>query len=400
MTDKDTHIKSDWTEVVRRKAQAAAKQPPAGSWDAIAARMAQKPAAPAAPKKAKVVRRPMRWLWTAAAAAAVALIVTVGIKVTQQAGQVAPLSPTAQAPAAAGQQLVAQAAAEETMADVTKAGKKHHRRHRRYKRRAAAIDEIIEDSVNIGALYASANGGPGVANRPMGQGEDDEAPSSSLNPWQNYSDREYNAYRQMEDNARTLGASGSLPDALRSRRHPWAVGVNVSGLSVADRNQTLSSTDGGVTYSYKHSMPVAVGVDVSRDFVHGALTATVGLTYTWLKSQVTDPAGTTTSRTMGTLSLPVGVRWNALRNGRFRAYVGAEAAPGVVTSTPESIESPGKVYLLNASGILGAQYFVSQRVSIYAEPRVVFHTADLPMPTIWGVSDVDFNLQLGVKWHF
>lgn len=259
---------------------------------------------------------------------------------------------------------------------------------------------MIDDSVNIGALYASATGGPGVPNRPMGQGDDDEAPSSSLNPWQNYSDREYNAYRQMEDNARTLGDSGCLPDALVRSQHRWALGVNVMGLSVANRNQTVVAADGS-SLSYKHNMPLAVGVDISRDFAHGAVTATVGLTYTLLRTQVTDAAtSSSVAQSLSTISLPIGVRWNALRLNRIRVYAGAEIAPGIVAGLPADVTCTSRFKLLNASGIVGAQYFVSPRVSIYAEPRVAFRTATLPMPTIQGVNDVDFNLQIGAKWHF
>lgn len=392
MNNNDTHMKSDWTEAVRRKAQSATKQPPAGSWEAMAARLTKKQE-PAPPKRAHVLPQ-RRWLLTAAAAAAVALVMSIGIKLAQQADvSHMSVSPSQEMPSL-GMQTVAQTSAS---TESGKAARRLRRLHRRYRKVVTATEEC-DDSVNLGALYASATGGPGVPNRPMGQGDEDEAPSSSLNPWQNYSDHEYNAYRQMEDNARTLGDAGSLPDALAVGPHRWALGVNVSGLSVADRNQSITAADGS-TLSYRHKMPLAIGLDVSRDFARGAVTATVGLTYTLLRTQVSSAAADVT-KSMSTLSLPIGVRWNALRKTRFRAYVGAEVAPGLVVCLPSGVTCSDRFKLLGASGVLGAQYFVSPRVSLYAEPRVVFRTATLPMPTVQGVNDVDFNLQLGLKWHF
>lgn len=391
MTNNDKHMKSDWTEVVRRKAHEAVKQPPTGSWEAVAARMAFK--AKVAPR-----RRRNRWLWPTAAAAAVALILGVGLKLMFN-GDASQSAPVALSPAAGQPSAVSQLTAQATIVPGESATAKHLKRHRRRLRHKAQEAAIIDDSVNIGALYASATGGPGVPNRPMGQGDDDEAPSSSLNPWQNYSDREYNAYRQMEDNARTLGDSGCLPDALARSPRRWALGVNVMGLSVAGRNQTVVATDGS-SLSYSHNMPLAVGIDVSRDFANGVVTATVGLTYTLLRTEVTDAASSSVAKSLSTISLPIGVRWNALRRNRIRVYAGVEIAPGIVVGMPAGVTCSSRFKLLNASGIAGAQYFVSPRVSIYAEPRVVFRTATLPMPTIQGVNDVDFNLQLGAKWHF
>ncbi len=390
MINNDKHIKSDWVEVVRRKAHEASKQPPAGCWEAMAARMAT---------KAKVApRRSRRWLWPTAASAAVALILGVGLRLMlNDASQSAPTA----LPRAAGQSPAAsQLTAQVTPEPGERTAAKHHYRHRRRLRYKTQEMVVVEDSVNLGALYASASGGAGVPNRPMGQGDDDEAPSSSLNPWQNYSDREYDAYRQMEDNARTLGDSGCLPDALARGPRRWAVGVNVMGLSVANRNQTVVSADGS-TLNYRHNMPLAVGVDVSLDFAHGAATATAGLAYTLLRTKVADAAASSSvTQSLSTVSLPIGVRWNALRRNRIRVYTGVEAAPGIVAGMPSGVTCSSRFKLLNASIIAGAQYFVSPQVSIYAEPRVAFRTATLPMPTIQGVNDVDFNLQLGAKWHF
>lgn len=383
MTDDNSN--NDWLEVVRRKAATASKQPPAGSWEALSARMAAAQPQQAVPRR----RGAVRWLWAASAAAVVAIVAAVCVRLllapgvsTLPASVPVPGMAAAAAPKAQPQAMLAQARAE-----AGRAARRHHHRH-------TAVADTAEwqaDSVNMGALYASSDGGPGRPNRPMGQADGEEAPSSSLNPWQNYSDHEYNAYRQMEENARRLSDSGTLPGQLR--RHDarlWSLDVNVAGLSVAPRHTVAS----GVAYS--HKMPLRVGVGVGRDLLAGRLTVSAGVAYTLLRTE----AEGVNSR-MQLLAVPVGARWNAYRRGRLKLYAGAEASALVPLEAKRGGVSTdkGKVEW-SASALGGAQCQITPAVGVYAEPRLVWNITGTPMPTVRTAADVDFDLQLGVRVGF
>ena len=86
MTDDNSN--NDWLEVVRRKAATASKQPPAGSWEALSARMAAaKPQQQAvAPATAPRRRGGLRWLWVASAAAVVAIVAAVCVRLLSSPG--------------------------------------------------------------------------------------------------------------------------------------------------------------------------------------------------------------------------------------------------------------------------------------------------------------------------
>lgn len=389
MTDDNSN--NDWLEVVRRKAATASKQPPAGSWEALSARMAAaKPQQQAvAPATAPRRRGGLRWLWVASAAAVVAIVAAVCVRLlsspgvsTLPASVPVPGMAAAASPKPQSEALLVQARAE---------GRRMARRHRLRHAVVADSAEWPADSVNMGALYASSEGGPGRPNRPMGQADGEEAPSSSLNPWQNYSDHEYDAYRQMEENARRLSDSGTLPGQLqRQGGRLWSIDVNVAGLSVAPRHTEAS----GVAYS--HNMPLRVGVGVGRDLLAGRLTVSAGVAYTLLRTEA-DGA----KCRMHLLSVPVGARWNAYRRGRLKLYAGAEAAAMLPLEAKRGGESAdkGKVEW-SASALGGVQCQLSGAVGVYAEPRLVWNISGTPMPTVRTAADVDFDLQLGVRIGF
>ncbi len=390
MTDDNSN--NDWLEVVRRKAATASKQPPAGSWEALSARMAAaQPQQPVASEATPRRRGGVRWLWVASAAAVAAIVATVCVGLLQSPGvstlPAAVPVPSMAAAATPKAQPAEALLAQQSRAEGRRVARRHHRRH------SAVADtaESMADSVNMGALYASSADGPGRPNRPMGQADGEEAPSSSLNPWQNYSDHEYDAYKQIEENARLLSDSGTLPGQLQRRgERLWSVDVNVAGLSVASRHTVAS----GVAYS--HKMPLRVGIGVGRDLLAGRLTVSAGVAYTLLRTEA-DGA----KCRMQLLSVPVGVRWNAYRRGRLKLYAGAEAAALLPLDAKRDGASADKGAVeWSASALGGVQCQLAPAVGVYAEPRLVWNIKGTPMPTVRTAADVDFDLQLGVRIGF
>ena len=151
--------------------------------------------------------------------------------------------------------------------------------------------------------------------------------------------------------------------------------------------------------SIDHKQPLSFGLSVRKNLAKGFSVET-GLTYTYLASDVKfDDSSEKLSQKLHYIGIPVRANWNFVDKKSFTMYVSAGGAVekcvyGKIGSENETV----KPLQLSVMGAVGAQYNVSDKVGLYAEPGVSYFFDDgSDVQTIRKENPCNFTLQAGIR---
>lgn len=218
-----------------------------------------------------------------------------------------------------------------------------------------------------------------------------------------------------------LPGSSSAGSGFGSLISPAAALDMDQAMSVANagdvNGSALMAVDDQLSAEVRHRQPVRAGVSVRFD-LPGRWGIETGLTYSLLESE--SDAGTSyryfhTRRRLHYLGIPVKVTFDAVRKRHWSLYVSAggmlekniagEAdmdlmVNGVSVSTrKDDILVKQLQWSLNAAA--GAEYRIIPAIGLYAEPGVSwFIDNGSPIETVYQSRPVNFNLELGLRFHF
>ena len=151
--------------------------------------------------------------------------------------------------------------------------------------------------------------------------------------------------------------------------------------------------------SISHKLPISAGISVRKQLPKGFSIET-GLTYTYLASDITfGNSPQIVNQKLHYLGIPLRANWNFLNRRDFTLYVSAGGAIekciyGEVGNQAETV----KPLQYSVSAAVGAQYNLSRRVGIYAEPGIAYFFDDgSRIETIRKENPCNFTLQAGLR---
>ncbi len=192
----------------------------------------------------------------------------------------------------------------------------------------------------------------------------------------------------------------------------------MSVVNAGDVNgSALMAVDDQLSTEVRHRQPVRAGVSVRFD-LPGRWGIETGLTYSLLESE--SDAGTSyryfhTRRRLHYLGIPVKVTFDAVRKRHWSLYVSAggmlekniagEADMDLivddvsVSTRKDAVLVKQLQWSLNAAA--GAEYRIIPAIGLYAEPGVSwFIDNGSPIETVYQSRPVNFNLEMGLRFHF
>ena len=197
---------------------------------------------------------------------------------------------------------------------------------------------------------------------------------------------------------------------------PNATSLNYSGINIfAATNDYTSVYEShelvlkrGIPYlmersrqisSISHKLPVSAGISIRKELPKGFSIET-GLTYTYLASDITfENNARTLSQKLHYLGIPLRANWNFLDRKDFTLYVSAggtieKCVYGKIGDEKKTVTP----LQYSVSAAVGAQYNISRRVGIYAEPGIAYFFDDgAEIETIRKENPCNFTLQAGIR---
>lgn len=153
-------------------------------------------------------------------------------------------------------------------------------------------------------------------------------------------------------------------------------------------------------YTYKHRMPLNVGVMFSKSLPYG-LSLGAGVNYAYYSSEVT--AGQERfDQTVQFLGVPVALQWRFWQCRHLSARLGVEAMAERCVSARfgnDDTSSPRRL-LWSLHGMASLHYDLTDHVGLFVEPQISHYLTEFPMMTIRNEHPVNFNLKLGVDVNF
>ncbi|WP_455673291.1 outer membrane beta-barrel protein [Phocaeicola sp.] len=182
-------------------------------------------------------------------------------------------------------------------------------------------------------------------------------------------------------------------------------------------NQILLNnlSDGEVNSDIKHKMPVTFGVSLRFDLDKDWAIET-GLTYTLLSSDLRSGGKDSyidQEQRLHYVGIPLKLNRNIWNNDRFEVYASAGGTVekcvsgklqttyvvGDANQTNESEDVKINPLQFSVSAAAGAQFKITDKLGIYAEPGVVYYFDDgSEVSTIRKEHPFNFNIQLGVRF--
>lgn len=163
----------------------------------------------------------------------------------------------------------------------------------------------------------------------------------------------------------------------------------------ASRARTLKSTD------MDHYMPVSYGISV-RFAVTERFSVNTGLNYTLYTSKrtrkYTDGYVDTDKQMVHYLGIPLRLDWMVVNKPRFGMYLGAGGQVDKCVYAKvgsETLYEGGLLYSLNA--VMGLQYNITPRLSLYAEPELVGNLGYSMIETYREDAEVMVTARFGVR---
>lgn len=160
---------------------------------------------------------------------------------------------------------------------------------------------------------------------------------------------------------------------------------------LAQKNRQVSSV--------KHKQPVSVGISIRKELPKGFSIET-GLTYTYLASDIVfENNANTLNQKLHYVGIPLRANWNFFDRKNFTLYLAAggtieKCVYGKIGYEKRTV----KPFQYSAFTAIGAQYNISRRVGIYAEPGFAYFFDDgSEVETIRKENPCNLNLQAGIR---
>ncbi len=153
----------------------------------------------------------------------------------------------------------------------------------------------------------------------------------------------------------------------------------------------------------KHHQPIAVGLTVRKNLKHG-FSIDAGLNFTLLSSDISmaGDVNKTLKQKLYYLGIPIKANWNFIENKLFTLYVSAggqieKCVHGKLGNEKLTV----KPLQFSVMGGVGAQFNITQRLGVYAEPGVAYFFKDgSDVQTIRKEHPFNFNMQAGVRFTY
>lgn len=180
------------------------------------------------------------------------------------------------------------------------------------------------------------------------------------------------------------------------------------GVIIISQKQSLAFKEGkpylinrehSSAVSANHHQPVSVGFSVRKGLKKGFSVET-GLMYTFLSSDLRfENATEEVNQKLHYLGIPLRANWNFVETRLFTFYLSAGGAvEKCVYGKLNSEKLSSRPWQFSVLGAVGAQYDISKRVGIYAEPGVSYYFDDhSPLQTIRKERPCSFTLQAGLR---
>ncbi len=157
------------------------------------------------------------------------------------------------------------------------------------------------------------------------------------------------------------------------------------------REHTLASAD--------HHQPISVAFSVRKELGKGFSVET-GLMYTYLSSDLRfEDVPKEVSQKLHYLGIPLRANWNFMETRLFTLYLSAGGAiEKCAYGKLDGNDISQRPWQFSVLGAMGAQYNLSKRVGIYAEPGVSYYFDDhSSLQTIRKERPCSFTLQAGLR---
>lgn len=233
-----------------------------------------------------------------------------------------------------------------------------------------------------------------------------------------------------------------IEEPTSSNRKNWSVGlsVNSGGGATVDNNGSTSTYPRGITmnnfasianssgadfvdvsnnelkfqnglpylqagYTLDHKLPVTFGLSV-RKGITSSISLETGLTYTYLSSDIHNQGENGSKvgeQKLHYIGLPLKVNWSFVNTDRFNIYVSGGGAIekcvyGKVVTDATTESNTVKPLQFSLAGGVGAQYNITRKLGIYAEPGVAYYFDDgSKTQTIRKEKKFNLNLQAGIR---
>ena len=212
-------------------------------------------------------------------------------------------------------------------------------------------------------------------------------------------------------NNHSVGSSNYLVNSDFSADTPYDPATSTNDKE-AEHNDTAPHSDFGAdepynpatsTYDQKeehddrhvhHRQPVRVGISL-RYWLNDQWNLESGLVYTLLSSDITTRtagSATVTKQRLNYIGVPLNVGYQLWTGHRFSLYV---SAGGTIEKMLDA-----KPWQFSAGGAFGAEFQLTNRFSLYAEPGVSYYFPDgSDFSTIYKDRPLNFSFSLGLRFN-
>lgn len=175
-----------------------------------------------------------------------------------------------------------------------------------------------------------------------------------------------------------------------------------------DQPTTKAAARGGMGGSsnneyYQHNIPISVGLSIRR-YLTRRIALESGLSYTYLRSDITYKNKTTGHQTVHYLGVPLKINWDLIQKEPFSLYL---SGGGMVEHCLSARKNAGPMALnrwqYSLHGGIGVQYQVYRNFGFFAEPGVAYYInppKEETKETIRSARPLTFNLQLGIRFFY
>ncbi len=154
-------------------------------------------------------------------------------------------------------------------------------------------------------------------------------------------------------------------------------------------------------HTYKHKQPVTFGLSV-RKGITPSISLETGLTYTYLSSDIHtqgENGKKEGEQKLHYVGIPLKINWSFVNTDKFNAYLtGGGAVEKCVHGKTLSNSNTVKPLQFSLAGGVGAQYNITKKLGLYAEPGVAYFFDDgSKTETIRKDNKFNINLQAGIR---
>ena len=216
--------------------------------------------------------------------------------------------------------------------------------------------------------------------------------------------------------AENVNEHTSVAPAVCEKKKKWSTQIYAStNVFTAQKKGSLND----ITQQYtnvKYKLPLSIGLTVQKE-LSGWFALETGLVYTLLNSELTTGKGTyyQQNQTLHYLGIPVKGNFNLADSKRFNLYASAggmiekciagnvktdDYVDGSKTHSSKNSLRPDPLQL-SLSAAIGLQYKFNDRLSMYAEPGLVYYFDDgSSVSTIRKEKPLNLNLLCGVRMTY